>query len=108
MENGQHAQDCVTFEERPCVTLIAATSTQRGDTGDEHDGHGTESSNIAPDISGVKIVREFSRCQQTNDRFQNGDNMFFFFAKKNACVPLCLMRGSVCISVSQPSEALHG
>ena len=47
VENGQHAQDCVPFEERPCVTLIAATSTQRGDTGDEHDGHGTESSNIA-------------------------------------------------------------
>ena len=46
VEHGQHAQDCVPFEQRPCVTLIAATSTQLGDTGDEHDGHGTKSSNI--------------------------------------------------------------
>ena len=31
----------VHFEGRPCVTLIAATSTQRGDTIDEHDDHVT-------------------------------------------------------------------
>ena len=104
MENGQHAQDCVPFEERPCVTLIAATSTQRGDTGDEHDGHGTESSNIAPDISGVKIVREFSRCQQTNDRFQNGDKHVFFFLQKKKRMCATLSHAWICVYLSVPTK----
>ena len=117
-KNGQHAQDYVRFEGRPCVTLIAATSTQRGDTGDEHEDHVTlELSQRNPTTApGNKALSHrtsgtrYFRCKKSKENSVDGSIWKTDFAtvtkllkKKSACVPLCPMRGSVSISVSQPS-----